>query len=109
MTYPRRSSLAAAALLCASAAANAIFAQRADQATIPRDLAAAFVHMYVANDTSGAVDFAPDSMPPSIASIVEIPPGARLLGTVSVGTTAYVIGFVASFWLPEPTETDLPD
>jgi hypothetical protein len=26
-----------------------------------------------------------------------------------VGTTAYVIGFVASFWLPEPSQTELPD
>jgi MFS family permease len=26
-----------------------------------------------------------------------------------VGTAAYAIGFAASFWLPEPTEQDLPD
>ena len=26
-----------------------------------------------------------------------------------VGTAAYVIGVVASFWLPEPTQKDLPD
>ncbi len=26
-----------------------------------------------------------------------------------VGTTAYVIGFIASFWLPEPKTTDLPE
>ena len=26
-----------------------------------------------------------------------------------VGTTAYVIGFIASFWLPEPGQADLPD
>jgi MFS family permease len=26
-----------------------------------------------------------------------------------VGTTAYVIGFAASFWLPEPQKADLPD
>ncbi len=26
-----------------------------------------------------------------------------------VGTTAYVIGVTASFWLPEPKQTDLPD
>jgi len=26
-----------------------------------------------------------------------------------VGTLAYVIGFVASFWLPEPKESDLPE
>jgi hypothetical protein len=26
-----------------------------------------------------------------------------------VGTTAYVIGFAASFWLPEPEKEDLPD
>ena len=26
-----------------------------------------------------------------------------------VGTTAYVIGVIASFWLPEPTQTELPD
>jgi hypothetical protein len=26
-----------------------------------------------------------------------------------VGTTAYVIGYAASFWLPEPQKADLPD
>jgi hypothetical protein len=26
-----------------------------------------------------------------------------------VGTTAYVIGFAVSFWLPDPKESDLPD
>ena len=26
-----------------------------------------------------------------------------------VGTATYVIGFVASFWLPEPSQQDLPD
>jgi len=26
-----------------------------------------------------------------------------------VGTAAYVIGVVASFWLPEPKAEDLPD
>jgi hypothetical protein len=26
-----------------------------------------------------------------------------------VGTSAYVIGFIASFWLPEPGQADLPD
>jgi hypothetical protein len=26
-----------------------------------------------------------------------------------VGTAAYVFGFIASFWLPEPTQADLPD
>jgi MFS family permease len=26
-----------------------------------------------------------------------------------VGTVAYICGFVASFWLPEPTQADLPD
>ena len=26
-----------------------------------------------------------------------------------VGTTAYVIGFIASFWLPEPKAEALPD
>jgi hypothetical protein len=79
-------------MLFASAAVNATLAQRSDQASIPRDLAAAFVHMYIANDTSTLIDFAPDSIPATIASIVEIPPGARLLGTVSLGKTAYVLG-----------------
>ena len=92
MTHLRRSSLAAVALLVASAAVNATHAQGSDQASVPRDLAAAFVHMYLANDTSSMVDFAPDSIPPSISAIVAIPPGARLLGTVSVGKTAYVLG-----------------
>ena len=26
-----------------------------------------------------------------------------------VGTAAYVIGFIASFWLPEPKQAELPD
>jgi hypothetical protein len=26
-----------------------------------------------------------------------------------VGTSAYVIGFIASFWLPEPSQAELPD
>jgi branched-chain amino acid transport system permease protein len=26
-----------------------------------------------------------------------------------VGTAAYVIGYIASFWLPEPQKADLPD
>ncbi len=26
-----------------------------------------------------------------------------------VGTGAYVIGFIASFWLPEPGENELPE
>jgi hypothetical protein len=26
-----------------------------------------------------------------------------------VGTAAYVIGYAASFWLPEPQKADLPD
>ena len=26
-----------------------------------------------------------------------------------VGTTVYVIGFIASFWLPEPGKEDLPE
>ena len=26
-----------------------------------------------------------------------------------VGTAAYVIGFIASFWLPEPSREELPE
>ena len=26
-----------------------------------------------------------------------------------VGIAVYVVGFIASFWLPEPTQEDLPD
>ena len=26
-----------------------------------------------------------------------------------VGTAVYIVGFIASFWLPEPTQADLPD
>ena len=79
-------------MLFTSAAVNATLAQGSDQRSIPRDLAAAFVHMYVANDTNTVIDFAPDSIPTAVASLVAIPPGARLLGTVSVGKTAYVLG-----------------
>jgi len=96
VTHSRRFLCAVAALQLASAAANTASAQRSDQATIPRDLAAAFVRMYVPNDTTSVVDFTPDSIPLEIGSIVELPPGARLLGTVSVGKTAYVLGTASS-------------
>ncbi len=37
-------------------------------------------------------------------------PAAKLAyASAIVGTTVYVIGFVASFWLPEPKSEDLPD
>ena len=47
-------------------------------------------------------------------SLVEVVPGAtapvRLAHAAAlVGTAAYVIGFVASFWLPEPQKEDLPE
>lgn len=92
MTRIRHSSLAAAALFCLSAGASPTFAQRSDQASIPRDFAEAFVRLYTANDTNTVIDFAPDSIPPAIAPLVALPPGARLLGTVSVGKIAYVLG-----------------
>jgi hypothetical protein len=48
------------------------------------------------------------------ASLVPSMPGASVpiklaYAAALVGTTAYVIGVIASFWLPEPTEQDLPD
>lgn len=37
-------------------------------------------------------------------------PAAKLaLAATIVGTSVYLIGFVASFWLPEPSKQDLPD
>jgi len=47
-------------------------------------------------------------------SLVSVMPGAAVpiklaYACALVGTTAYVIGFIASFWLPEPTQADLPD
>ena len=37
------------------------------------------------------------------------PPIKLAYAAALVGTPAYVIGFIASFWLPEPTKEDLPD
>ena len=37
------------------------------------------------------------------------PPTKLAYAAAIVGTAAYVIGFVASFWLPEPTQQKLPD
>jgi hypothetical protein len=47
-------------------------------------------------------------------SIVGSMPGASpsiklAYAAALVGTLAYVIGFIASWWLPEPTKEDLPD
>ncbi len=47
-------------------------------------------------------------------SLVPSMPGASVpmklaYAAALVGTTAYVIGFIASFWLPEPEKEDLPD
>ena len=46
--------------------------------------------------------------------MVPLMPGATVpiklaYAAAVVGTAAYVIGFVASFWLPEPQKADLPD
>ena len=46
--------------------------------------------------------------------LVSLMPGATVpiklaYACAIVGTTAYVIGFIASFWLPEPSKADLPD
>lgn len=37
------------------------------------------------------------------------PPIRLAYACALVGTTAYIIGFAASFWLPEPTRKELPD
>jgi hypothetical protein len=47
-------------------------------------------------------------------SLVSSMPGASLperlaYASALVGTTAYVIGVAASFWLPEPKRQELPD
>jgi hypothetical protein len=39
-----------------------------------------------------------------------VTPSVKLAyASAAVGTTAYLIGFAASFWLPEPGKADLPD
>jgi hypothetical protein len=47
-------------------------------------------------------------------SLVPLMPGGSVpiklaAAAALVGTTAYVIGFAVSFWLPDPKESDLPD
>jgi hypothetical protein len=45
-----------------------------------------------------------------VASMPGATPPIRLAHAAAiVGTAAYVIGFVASFWLPEPTREALPE
>jgi len=45
-----------------------------------------------------------------VASMPGATPPAKLAHAAAiVGTSAYVIGFIASFWLPEPTKEALPD
>jgi MFS family permease len=45
-----------------------------------------------------------------VASMPGATPVAKLAyAGALVGTTVYVIGFIASFWLPEPGKEDLPD
>jgi MFS family permease len=45
-----------------------------------------------------------------VASMPGATPTTRLAYAAAlVGTTVYVIGFIASFWLPEPGKEDLPD
>ena len=46
--------------------------------------------------------------------LVPLMPGATVpiklaYAAAIVGTTAYVIGYIASLWLPEPQKADLPD
>jgi hypothetical protein len=37
-------------------------------------------------------------------------PGRQLAyAAAAVGTTVYVIGFICSFWLPEPSREELPE
>src|SRR5262249_7611065 len=48
------------------------------------------------------------------AQLANVMPGASAptklaYASALVGTVAYVLGFVASFWLPEPTRETLPD
>jgi hypothetical protein len=45
-----------------------------------------------------------------VASMPGGTPSVRLAYAAAlVGTTAYVIGFIASWWLPEPRQEDLPE
>ena len=37
------------------------------------------------------------------------PPTKLAYASAIVGTAAYVIGLVASFWLPEPSREELPE
>jgi hypothetical protein len=45
-----------------------------------------------------------------VASMPGTTPPIRLAHAAAiVGTGAYIIGFIASFWLPEPTKEALPE
>jgi hypothetical protein len=45
-----------------------------------------------------------------VASMPGASPTAKLAyASALVGTTVYVIGFIASWWLPEPQKEDLPE
>jgi hypothetical protein len=45
-----------------------------------------------------------------VASMPGATPVTRLAYAAAlVGTTVFVIGFIASFWLPEPGKEDLPE
>jgi MFS family permease len=45
-----------------------------------------------------------------VASMPATTPPAKLAyASAIVGTSAYVIGFIASFWLPEPKQAELPE
>ena len=67
-----------------------ISAQTSD-APVPRDLAVAFARSLASADSQSAVDFLAAQIPPVIQSLVHLPPSARVLGTVIVGRTSFVM------------------
>lgn len=70
--------------------AGPLLAQQADQ-TIPRELAVAFARGYAIPDSNVAIDFVPGAIAPAVADKVSAPPGARLIGTVTVARNTYML------------------
>lgn len=93
MTRPFGVSCAAFAVLAASIRGAA--AQRQDSLFVPVDLAVAFARLYSPSDSAAAVRFVPDSIASPIRSIVETPPGSRVLGTVMIGRNTYLFATTA--------------
>jgi hypothetical protein len=44
-----------------------------------------------------------------VAAMPGTPPARLAYAAALVGTVVYIVGFVASFWLPEPKRQELPE